>query len=65
MPMTAIGMPTGASSNIPIGGCWYRLNRSLTTKLVDVLISVTELVRIEENASGSKNRDGLAPTLAA
>ena len=48
----AIGMPTGASSNIPIGACWFCTSSSLTTRLVEVLISVTELVRIEANASG-------------
>ena len=34
-------------------------------RLVDVLMSVTELVRIEANASGSRNFDGLTPILAA
>ena len=57
-------MPTGASSNMPMGGCWFFVSKSLTTRLVDVLISVTELVRIEENASGKRKSDGLSLILA-
>ena len=35
------------------------------TMLVDVLMSDTELVRMEAKAKGSRSRDGLVPLLAA
>jgi hypothetical protein len=65
MPAIATGIPTGLSSNIPMGGCWYRVKIPLTTRFVDVLTSVTELVRIEAKATGSKYFEGLTRTLAA
>src|SRR5688500_8786675 len=54
-----MGMPTGASSNMPIGGILYWVINPLTTRLVEVLIKVTELVRMEENDSGISSLDGL------
>ena len=63
--MTAMGMPAGASSNMPIGACPPRTIISLMTMLVEVLMSVTELVRMEAKASGSSSRDGLVPFRAA
>ena len=50
-----MGMPTGASSNMPIGGNPERVMRPLTTMFVEVLMSVTELVRMDENASGNSS----------
>ena len=38
---------------------------SLTTRLVDVLISVTELVKMDAKATGSRKREGLSPILPA
>jgi hypothetical protein len=38
---------------------------SLTTIFVDVLTSVTELVTIEENATGMRSFDGLRPDFLA
>src|SRR4051812_15876460 len=57
--MIAIGTPTGANSNMPIGSILYCRKRPLTTRLVLVLMSVTELVRIEEKASGMRSFEGL------
>src|SRR5215212_1408347 len=51
-------MPTGASSNIPIGGSPAFVIRPLITRFVDVLINVTELVRIDANATGISRDDG-------
>ena len=60
-----MGMPAGASSNMPIGACPLLTIISLITMLVEVLMSDTELVRIEAKASGSSSRDGLVPLRAA
>ena len=65
MPAIAMGSPAGASSNMPIGGSPARTINSLITMLVEVLISVTELVRIEAKARGSSRREGLVLLCAA
>ena len=65
MPAMAMGRPAGASSNMPIGFSPARTINSLITMLVEVLISVTELVRIEAKASGSSRREGLVLLCAA
>src|SRR5919197_5397191 len=61
MPTTEIGMPTGASSNMPISGSLDLVKNSLTTILVEVLTSDTELVTIDAKESGIRYFDGLAP----
>ena len=50
----AIGTPTGVSSNNASGGNPAPRIRPLTTRLVEVLISVTELARIEANARANR-----------
>jgi hypothetical protein len=52
-------MPTGASSNIPIGGKPDCFINPLMTTFVEVLISVTELERIDANAIGINSREAL------
>jgi hypothetical protein len=52
-------MPTGASSNIPIGGKPDCVINPLMTTFVEVLISVTELDRIDANAIGISRRETL------
>ena len=54
-----MGMPTGASSNIPMGRRFAWVIKPLTTRFVEVLIRVTELVRMEENESGMSSLEGL------
>ncbi|MND06371.1 hypothetical protein D3C83_277080 [compost metagenome] len=54
MPAIAMGIPTGASSNKPMAGCPERAIISLITILVEVLMSETELVRMEAKASGKR-----------
>ena len=54
----AIGSPTGASSKSPIGAMPRCVIKPLTTRLVDVLIKVTELERIDEKAIGRSSCDG-------
>jgi hypothetical protein len=61
----AMGIPTGASSNMPMGGCPERVMSSLMTMFVDVLTSDTELVRMEANARGRRYRDGLVACFIA
>jgi hypothetical protein len=51
----AISRPTGVSSNMPIGGRPYLVIKPLTTILVEVLIKVRELARIEAKARGISN----------
>jgi hypothetical protein len=63
--MTAMGMPAGASSNSPMGACPFLTIISLITMLVEVLMSETELVRIDAKARGRSSRDGLVPLRAA
>src|SRR5688572_15542984 len=61
-----MGIPTGAISKTPISGrTLYCFINPLTTMLVEVLISVTELVRMEEKARGKSNLVGLMFALAA
>ena len=52
-------MPNGASSNIPIGGKPACVINPLMTTLVEVLIRVTELERIDANAIGISRREAL------
>src|SRR5262245_12505596 len=61
----AMGMPTGVSSNIPIGFRPALVISPLTTRFVEVLINVTELARIAANATGINNRDDETPALVA
>src|SRR4030095_983364 len=50
-----MGLPTGASSNMSIARIPARVVKPLITRLLEVLMRVTELDRMEQNASGSRN----------
>src|SRR5688572_28239399 len=45
-------MPTGANSNMSIGAKPAVVIKPLTTRLLEVLIKLTELDKMEQNASG-------------
>ncbi len=60
-PTMAMGMPTGASSNIPIGFKPAFVINPLITRFVEVLITETELVKIAAKATGINNREGDIP----